>query len=325
MRKKRVVVTGASGHIGYHVAHQLIELGYPVLLLVRKENANIAGLKKSGAEIAFVDFHAPETYGHLLDGAEVLFHLASENTTDRRHPEDVIKNTYGLTKAVLDEAIAQKVPTIVYTSSVVVLGRSPVPHVLLDETARAGSADSPYVKGKMLADDYCNNIIRANNVDIRRIYPSWVMGSHDQKTTPPHKVIKSFLRSGQLFYFKGGISITGVQEVAKAHINAWLSGRPNEKYITAGHNITFRKFYATLADCTGKGRPFLFIPKWFMLAVSLLAKGIRWSAVPDPSYIRAVVGSYSWYNSNKAIKEIGYTIPKLRPLISKTVAALKNT
>ena len=46
--QKRVVVTGASGHIGYHVALQLIEQGFDTTLLIRKENQNIFKLKNKG-------------------------------------------------------------------------------------------------------------------------------------------------------------------------------------------------------------------------------------------------------------------------------------
>ena len=38
MEPSRVAVTGASGHIGYHVASALLAAGYDVHLLVRREN-----------------------------------------------------------------------------------------------------------------------------------------------------------------------------------------------------------------------------------------------------------------------------------------------
>ncbi len=321
---ERIVLTGASGHIGYHVARQLIEWSYKVVLLVRQENYNVYCLRQLGAEIVIVDFRDEESLKKVLQNTGVLFHIASENTLKTSEEKRIVANTFGLTKAVIDAAVFNKVRTIIYTSSVVVLGRSASPSIILNEGNRNMIAERPYVKGKMMAEDYCDKIINEGKADIRRIYPSWVVGCHDQKITPPHQVIKKYLKNGQWFYFKGGISVSGVEQVAKAHISAWLVGKPNERYITAGHNITFKDFYTHLAECTGYIKPFVLIPKWFALAISFVAKTVSIKSIPAPAYINAIIGNYSWYNSQKAERELGYTIPELSFLLKETIADLRT-
>lgn len=317
---KKIIVTGASGHIGYHVALQLLESGYEITLLIRKENQNILQLKSKGAHIVIADLQNTESYKTELKDADVLFHIASENTTDTSDEKRVIENTFGLSKKVIDTAIASQVKTIIYTSSVVVLGRSSDPGQLINETHTAGYLESPYVKGKFLAEQYCEKIIKEKSVDIRRLYPSWVVGNNDPKLTPPHTIIKNYLQKGQAFYFSGGISIATVEEVAKAHINAWLKGKPNEKYVLAGNNITFKEFYKALAKHSGHKPPFLFIPKWIIYLGSIAAKLILGKKSPvDPKYIKSVIGNYSWYNSEKAIKELGYNIPKTDAILSGAI------
>ncbi len=322
---KRVVVTGASGHIGYHVALQLLELGFDTTLLFRKENQNILDLKIKGANVHVANLLSPDSYRSLLENCDALFHIASENTTDTSDEKRVIANTFELSKIVIETAISKNVKTIIYTSSVVVLGRSSIQSVLINENDKATFLESPYVKGKYLAEAYCDSIIREKKVDIRRLYPSWVVGDNDLKLTPPHKIIKDYFQKGQAFYFTGGISIASVHEVAKAHINAWLIGQANEKYIVAGNNITFKDFYTTLSTYCGHKPPSIFIPKWMIYCGAITAKIILGKKSPvDPKYIKTVIGNYSWYDSQKAIRELNYSITPTDELISNAIVNTKK-
>lgn len=322
---KKIAITGASGHIGYHVSKQLLALGHEVTLLIRSENQNTDDLKSRGAKICFVNLMDPATYNSLLEPADVLFHLASENTTETFDEKRVIENTFGLTKTVLDSAIEKKVPTIVYTSSVVVLGRSPDKNFILDENSEAGYLESPYVKGKFLAEKYCDELIEKKQVDIRRLYPSWVIGSNDVKLTPPHRIVKNFVGQGQRFYFKGGISVATVEEVAKAHVNAWLMGKPNEKYVVAGDNISFKLFYDTLAKYSGLKSPKIYVPKWIIYCVAVAGKIILGKKNKvDPAYVKSVIGNYSWYDSGKAKKELGYAPPSYELILKEAITEAKK-
>jgi len=318
---KRVVVTGASGHIGFHVANLLVEAGHEVHLLVRNRNLNIDTLEGKGAKVHQADLMNVSSYSTVLDNADALFHLASENTTDTSDEERVISNTYGISKKVLDAAIAGNVKTIIYTSSVVVLGRSSNPKILLKEDDVVSSPESPYVKGKLLAEKYCDELLKNTSADIRRLYPSWVVGNGDLKLTPPHKLIGDFILKGQAFYFSGGISVASVQAVALAHVKAWTDGKPGEKYVLAGDNISFKEFYTLIARHSGRKAPSLFLPKWFIYcaAVGLKLFFGKKSSV-DPRYVRSVIGNYSWYNSAKAARELNYNIVSADELLKEAVS-----
>lgn len=316
---KKVVVTGASGHIGYHVALQLTALGYHPVLLIRKENQHIQDLRIKGATVHTANLLDPPSYDFILENCDALFHIAAENTTDTSNEQQVISNTFELTKVVLDTAVRKQVKTIIYTSSVVVLGRSSDPSVLIHENDSATYLESPYVKGKFMAERYCDQLIQ-QQADIRRLYPSWVIGADDLKLTPPHKIIGDYYQKGQLFYFKGGISVAAVEEVAKAHIQAWLAGKSGEKYIVAGNNITFKTFYTLLATYSGHKPPFLFIPKWFIYLAAVAAKMLLGKRSPvDHRYIKTVIGNYSWYNSEKAVNELTYSIVPAEKILSEAI------
>ena len=316
----KAVITGAGGHIGFNVAVNLLKRGHSLISLARSESENLVKLKNIGAVISYVDLFNPYTYSTFLENADVLFHIASENTTQTDDPDRVIRNTFALSKIVLDTALKAKVKTIVYTSSVVVLGRSLSEAELYDENNCNVFAESPYVKGKMLAEKYCLQLNQTSDSDIRIVYPSWVVGQGDLKGTPPHKIIMKYLNGGERFTFKGGISVADVEDVAEGHVNAWLLGSKQERYLLAGQNITFRQFYETLAKRCKRQDQFYSIPKWCIVAGSYLLRFLLGKKNPiDPAYAKSVIGGFSWYNSQKAINEINYKIKSVDEIIDAGV------
>jgi len=318
---KKVILTGASGHLGFNVALELIDKGYQVHCLIRKENINILKLKQLGAYVYSCNLFEKSTYSHILDGAECAFHLAAENTTSKAKPERILKNTVSLTKAFIQACLEKKIQTIVYTSSVVVLGRSKSKSLLLDENAKSSFIESPYVEGKIAADNYIDELLSTETeADIRRLYPAWIVGQGDARMTPPHKIITGFVGKGQLFYFKGGISLCDVKQVALAHIAAFEKGKKNEKYVLGGDNITFKEFYHHLSKYSRHSNPFIYIPKSIIVAGATFSKWVfkafGMQAIIEPSYAKSVFGNYSWYNSTKAANELGYNIISAAEILS---------
>ena len=317
-----IALTGASGHIGYHVARLLLERGHDVRLLLRGPNVLTRRLERLGARVHTADLLAPETYLPALAGVEALFHLAAVNTTSQAGADLVERATVGLTKSLLEAARRAGVATVVYTSSVVVLGRSPDPARLRAEEDATASAESPYVRGKVAAERAAREA-QAAGADVRIVYPSWVVGPDDPRLTPPHRLILQAVEKGQRFSFAGGISIAHVAEVAEGHVAAWEKGRPQGRYVLGGENVTFARFHALLARFSGQPPPSLTLPKAGMLAAATALKiacGLLDREAPvDPAYVRAIVGNFSWYDSSRARAELGYRIRPVEETLQEAV------
>ncbi len=319
----KVVVTGASGHIGYHVAKALLDKGYEAHLLLRSRNALIERLELQGAKSHLTDLSGNAgAWANVLQGAAGVFHLAASNTTSQADAGAVIDSTVGLTERLIQAAVNAGVPKIIYTSSVVVLGRSRDPQRLITEDDLTTSAESPYVRGKSSAEQFCRAKMTAGT-DIRILYPSWVVGPDDPKCTPPHKLILDYVTKGQAFAFPGGISIANVADVAAAHVAAFEKGQPQSRYILGGVNVTFREFYGRLARLARKRPPAFMLPKPVMMALARGAKavfGLLGKEAPvDPSYVDAIVGNYSWYDSGKAARDLDYRITSIDESLSEAV------
>jgi dihydroflavonol-4-reductase len=330
-----IVVTGASGHLGFHIARESLARGWETRICIRSRNANVDELEKAGAKVVVCDLLDPSTYSAALRGVDCLFHVAAENTTSVSDRERVLHNTVRLTEVVLEAARLGGVPRIVYTSSVVVIGRSPDPAQLLDEATpvlkadQPGGFESPYVEGKVLAEEVCERFISEHGMDIRRTYPSWLLGPADLRGTPPQRTVADFVAKGQRLWVEGGISIASVIEVARAHLAVCELGCVNGRYVLAGENLTFRQFFGLLAEQAMRKPPAWKLPKLALLAAASVASpmfrmlGMEFAVTPG--YVRAIVGRYSWYSSAKAERELGYNrVPAAELLAAAVVDARRR-
>jgi nucleoside-diphosphate-sugar epimerase len=80
-----------------------------------------------------------------------------------------------------------------------------------------------------------------------------------------------------------------------------------------GDNITFRRLYELLAELSDRGAPRFDLPKWALVAAAATAEQVlRPFGAEFPlsaAYARGVIGRYGYYDSSRAIGELGYTIP----------------
>ena len=90
-----------------------------------------------------------------------------------------------------------------------------------------------------------------------------------------------------------------------------------------GVNVDFPGFYRLLARFAKRKPPAVLLPKPAMMTAAQGAKGVFGAlgkeAPVDPAYVEAVVGNYSWYDSGKAVRELGYHITPIETSLAEAV------
>ena len=111
----RVLVTGASGFLGSHVADQLSAAGHQVVALVRK-SSKVDFLKTlKGVELAYGDVADRDSIREAVKGADAVIHSAG--AVKARSPEEFHQINVGGTERILAACQAAGVPKLVHTSS----------------------------------------------------------------------------------------------------------------------------------------------------------------------------------------------------------------
>src|SRR5947209_17224213 len=113
-----VLVTGASGFLGWHVARVLREQGHPVRALVR-EGSRIEGLQ---VERVTGDLRDPASLERAVAGCGLLFHAAADYRLWARRPSELYHSNVDGTRNLLHAATQAGVERVVYTSTVGCIG-----------------------------------------------------------------------------------------------------------------------------------------------------------------------------------------------------------
>jgi nucleoside-diphosphate-sugar epimerase len=154
MSEKPILITGASGFIGYHLAKKLSEDGYNVRCLVRKES-DIRLLKKLKVEIFQGDLLKVETLRKIVSGIDVVYHLAG--VVDAKKKNDFYRGNVLATSNLLEALMKEKIKIFIYVSSVAVY-KPPKRKLLLTERS-ACKPITPYGISKLKAEEIVKSYI----------------------------------------------------------------------------------------------------------------------------------------------------------------------
>ncbi|MGQ0732904.1 MAG: SDR family NAD(P)-dependent oxidoreductase [Acidobacteriota bacterium] len=153
---KRVVVTGAGGFIGSHLAERLVELGAETVALVRYNSSGSVGwLEESEARarlrIVQGDLGDRDRLREAFRGADTVFHLAALIGIPYSYhaPESYVRTNVVGTLHVLQAASDCGVARLVHTSTSEVYGS---PERLPITETHPLQAQSPYSATKIAAD-----------------------------------------------------------------------------------------------------------------------------------------------------------------------------
>jgi dihydroflavonol-4-reductase len=146
-----VLVTGATGLVGSHVARLLVERGDRVRVTVR-DRSRLDNLADLDVETVSCDVLDRRAVRRALRGADSVFHIAG--LTSLRASRDTLfrVNVTG-TRTVLEEALRAGVTRAVYTSSVAAIGPAERGSTADErQPFLAGGLDVPYVHSKREAE-----------------------------------------------------------------------------------------------------------------------------------------------------------------------------
>jgi dihydroflavonol-4-reductase len=241
-----------------------------------------------------------------MDG---VFHLAGYISTRRSNRKRIYRENFLATKTLWETLREVRFSRkIVYLASIFALaGDQETP---VDENSPYNLADAPvdYFRAKRKAELETLKFVEAGELAITFVYPTFCLGPGDLRLSSS-RLLWLYLNMPVPVGFSGGWNLLDVRDAAQGLILGFERGKPGEKTILAGKNLTFAETFALLDELTGLGQPWLYLGGRSLHIVGRLFERIRF---PYLDTATIWISSRFWYyTGRKAETEWGFQV---RPL-----------
>ncbi len=306
----KVLITGATGFIGNHVARMCAAQGDTIRAMV------MPGEDRSpldGMEVEFVEGNLlnPESLAKAVQGVDKLYHLAALFAVWTKDPDLHYKINVEGTRHLMRAAKAAGVEKIVYTSSIAAIGTDGKGTPSTEETPfTSWHFASEYIMSKYISHLEVKGMVK-DGLPVTMVLPGLPFGPGDRAPTPTGTMIIGALQGKMKNYWDGGVCPVDVRDVAAGHLLAMEKGRIGESYILGNtdNNMTnqaFLQLVGRIAGIDNVGSKE--ISRSTMLRVARLAE--IFSKLTGKAPITTVKNStytmeHFYVDSSKAVSELG--------------------
>jgi nucleoside-diphosphate-sugar epimerase len=316
----QVLVTGATGFTGSHLARGLASGGHDVRALVR-DPARAAELQASGVELVTGDLRDPAVLATAVAGVDVVYHIAAIY-----RQAGVSRATYQAVNAtavrqLIEAAAAAGVRRVVHCSTVGVHGDVEHPPANEDAPLKPGDV---YQVTKLDGERQAREAGAHLGIDVTIVRPTGIYGPGDRRLLKLFRGVARrrlpILGSGEIYYH-----LTYIDDLVEGfRLCGEHPAAVNRTYILAGGEVTtLNELVAMIADVAGVPPPTLHLPVWPFWIAGALCEAVCAPFGIEPPIYRRRVDFYTKsraFDITRARQELGYA-PKvgLRDGITRTL------
>lgn len=259
----KAVVTGVAGFIGSHLAESLLADGHEVVGVdafvdyypraVKERNLESARAHRS---FRFLEGRVQDlALAEILDGAEVVFHLAAQAGVRASWGRDFAvyteHNVLG-TQRLLEAAVAARTPRVVYASSSSVYGDAPTLPLREDAVCRPVS---PYGVTKLAAEHLAHLYQRNHGLACVSLRYFTVYGPRQRPDMAFHRFLRAARDGEPVHVFGDGEQtrdFTYVDDIVAATRAAALGPASGVYNIGGGQRVSLNRVLETIGTITGR-------------------------------------------------------------------------
>jgi dihydroflavonol-4-reductase len=303
----RVLVTGATGFTGGHLARALAARGDTVVALVRTQSPAASALVQSGITLATGDLRDPAALAAATAGVEVVYHIAAMYR-QAGLSDDIYRAVNATAVKDLIEAAARGgVRRVVHCSTVGVHGD--VEHPPANEDAPLTPGDVYQVtklEGEQLARDAGARL----GIEVTIARPTGIYGPGDRRLLKLFRGVARrrwiTLGAGEIYYH-----LTFIDDLVDGfRLCGTHPAAANRTYLLAGGEVTtLNALVALVAEVAGVPAPTRHLPVWPFWTAGAVCEAICGPLGIEPPIFRRRVDFFTKsraFDITRARTEIGF-------------------
>lgn len=237
----KVIVTGASGHLGANLIRGLISHGWDVKALVHHDTRALEGLDIEHVHGDILDI---DSLKNAFKDVDIVFHLAARISVIKQDKKQVEELNINGVRNVIDSCMAAGVKRLVHVSSFHAHIQEPLNEVL-DETRPLINSKNypPYNYSKAEGERLVRQALQ-NGLDAVIITPAGIIGPYDFQMSHFGSTILAIARGKLRILVDAGLNWVDARDMSEGMIAAAKKASTGEKFILSGHQAALR----TIAD-----------------------------------------------------------------------------
>jgi len=234
---KRALVTGGSGFLGSHIADELSDRGYHVLILDRDPSAWL----RNDQQLVIGDILDTEDVRKALEGVDCVFHLAgfSDLNAARTQPQATARLNIEGTINLLEASREANVPRFLFASTVYVYSRE----------------GGFYRCSKQACEEYIEEFGRARDLEYTILRYGSLYGPRSDERNGVYRLLLQALR-GEPIHHHGTPEDTReyihVEDAARLSVDALDQRFANQHLVLTGqHPMRIRDLFTMFSEILG--------------------------------------------------------------------------
>lgn len=323
----KVVITGATGHIGFNMVRILHQRGFDVVAHHLNADKLLSMQLPDGVRWVQGDILDQEFLINTFKGADVVVNLAARISITGDPFGEVMKTNIQGPANVAQACLENKVGRLIHFSSVHAYKYTSKDPVVNEETERSDETCFKYDQSKIGGEREVQKAI-TKGLDAVILNPSAVLGPFNYWNSFTGQLLKDLYLGRIPALVRAGFNWVDARDLAEVTINAITKGKTGENYLLAGHDLDIPAMAGWIHEFGGKKPPAfsvsLGLAKFGLPFLNLYSKLTK----TPPLYTEESLEILKNYNGNisnkKARKELGFTPRPIKETIKDSIEWYKT-
>lgn len=319
--KKRILLTGATGFLGFNLAVLLLKENF-ILTVNTRRREGISFLENLDCKIEFGSLNDEVFVDHIVENQDFVIHCASLTDQFISDFEIYRKANVETTELLMCACEKYKIQRFIYVSTANCFTNGTLGNPGIEDSDFMHYLEnSNYAFSKFLAQKMVLEKTKEHGFPAIVVAPTFMIGPFDRGPSSG-KLLLYFLKRRFIFYpAKSGKNFVDVEAVSRAVCNGLTKGKVGSCYLLAGENRSYKDYFKKIKTISDNKNKQLLIPiPYFMVFLFIqLFKNIPSKKLKMLAANLQMLFSENYFTGAKAMQELEMRSTDMEKVIEKSV------